>query len=262
MADASVTTAPPTPWRAASAMRIGDVLRRSATIFAARWPSCCAIMALGWAPFSAAVWISLASMNGDGPLGQASSFTIAALDFLFTIFAIACLIIASAAISFDAAEAGSGRSWSFRPSLGAAVHRSPAILALEVLIWLGAAAGALLLAAPGLIVLCMSAVALPACLVERLGPIRSLARSAFLTRGDRWRVFGLLCPLYVASLALGRELAFVAGLTLGAVPALLITLAYYIVVGAFNSVVIGVLYVQLRVAREGADIEPVVGVFD
>jgi hypothetical protein len=219
-------------------------------------------MALGWAPFSAAVWISLAGVNGDRPFAQASSAAIAALDYLFAIFAIACLIIASAAISFGAAEAASGRSLSFGRSLGVALVRSPAIVALEALIWLGAAPGALLLAAPGLIVLCMSAVALPACLVESLGPIRSLTRSAFLTKGERWRVFGVLCPLFVASVALGRTVAFTAGLTLGALPALLIALAYYVVVGAFNSLVIGVLHAQLRVAEEGADVEPVVGVFD
>ena len=40
------------------------------------------------------------------------------------------------------------------------------------------------------------------------------------------------------------------------------TFAIEAVIGAFNAVVVGVLYYQLRVAREGADIEKIASVFD
>ncbi|MDR3077831.1 MAG: hypothetical protein LBV15_03600, partial [Planctomycetota bacterium] len=45
--------------------------------------------------------------------------------------------------------------------------------------------GLVLLVIPGLIMLCMFAVSIPACVVEKLGAIDSMKRSAKLTRGRR-----------------------------------------------------------------------------
>ena len=43
--------------------------------------------------------------------------------------------------------------------------------------------------------LCVYAVASPACVVEKIGPIKAMSRSAFLTKGNRWRIFGLIALL-------------------------------------------------------------------
>jgi hypothetical protein len=40
-------------------------------------------------------------------------------------------------------------------------------------------------------------VALPACVVEGLGPIKSLGRSANLTKGHRWKILGIFLVLNV-----------------------------------------------------------------
>jgi hypothetical protein len=48
--------------------------------------------------------------------------------------------------------------------------------------------GFLLLIFPGLMLLTMWFVAAPACVVERLGPFRSMGRSAELTKGHRWKI--------------------------------------------------------------------------
>jgi len=50
---------------------------------------------------------------------------------------------------------------------------------------------------PGLIVFTMWFVATPACVVERLGPFRSMGRSRQLTKGHRWKIFGTIVLIFV-----------------------------------------------------------------
>lgn len=249
--------------RAPAAICVSNVLGRAARTFVRHWLACCAIMALGWAPSVAAVWMATIGIAYSYALiAGAPYFALEAIDYIFTFFSVTSLLLTNAAIAYAAAQAGRGQGSPFGRSLGVALRRLPAIIAIEALIWLGAAAAALLFVVPGLIVLCLSAVAVPAGLVERLGPFTAIARSAFLTKGNRWRVFALLCPLYIGSIVLGRAVIGIAALAFGVLAALFVTLAYYVVIGAFNAVVSGALYVELRIAREGAEVEPIVEVFD
>ena len=121
--------------------------------------------------------------------------------------------------------------------------------------------GLILLIAPGLIVFCVYCVALPACMAERIGPIKAMSRSAFLTKGNRWRVFGILALLYIIGTIFQQTVASGAAAAAGAY-SIVIALPVNIVVGAFSAVVVAVLYYHLRVAREGIDIEQIVKVFD
>ena len=104
--------------------------------------------------------------------------------------------------------------------------------------------------------------AVPVCVAERLGVGDSMRRSAFLTRANRWRIFGIfflvglgsVIPLAIAGVVVG----LVGGETLTDVVIYLIQA----VVGAFNAVLGGVLYYQLRAAKEGVDIDKIAAVFD
>src|SRR5262249_35243801 len=64
-----------------------------------------------------------------------------------------------------------------------------------LLLWLGFS----LLIIPGLILYTMWFVALPACVVERLGPWSSLRRSRELTKGHSWKLFGLALLLIIGA---------------------------------------------------------------
>src|SRR5262247_418116 len=57
--------------------------------------------------------------------------------------------------------------------------------------------GLILLMIPGLILYAMWFVAVPACVVERLGPWTSLRRSRDLTKGHRWKLCGLTLLLII-----------------------------------------------------------------
>ncbi len=110
----------------------------------------------------------------------------------------------------------------------------------------------------------------PCCVVERIGPIRSLQRSVVLTKGHRWKIFGILLLLFVSALigaliwggaayflirnAINSPIERIAMQGVSLVIAAIVT-AY------FNSLWI-MTYHDLRVAKEGIDTEQIAAVFD
>jgi hypothetical protein len=126
-----------------------------------------------------------------------------------------------------------------------------------ILMWLGL----ILLIIPGLMLYTIWFVGLPTCVVERRGPLTSLRRSWELTEGHHWKLFGLALLLIITSfgsLLLEFGVAAVAGRIVGLIGNLIwngIWLAFAAVVGT-------VTYHDLRVVKEGVDIEQIAVVFD
>ena len=109
-----------------------------------------------------------------------------------------------------------------------------------------------LLVVPGFILWTMWFVAIPACLVEQTGPWKSLSRSAALTKGNRWKIFGMVVVLIIISgisMPLINGLQAAAGTTIG----LLANLIWQAFVGVVSAVLGVVTYHDLRVANEGVD---------
>ena len=228
-------------------------------MFATHWLAYCAMMALGYAPITI---LTSGLASRIMPTGEWRTMAVALAVFIVIAALAFCLLLASAAISFGVAQDISGRGFSFGQSVRIALWRSPAILALTLLIGLCCMLTFALLIVPGVVVFCVYSVAIPACMIEGLGPLKSMSRSAFLTRGNRWRVFGILCELYVGGLVIDRLVSFILERIAGDIAALAISLTFDIVVGAFSAVALGVLYARLRVAREGVDIAHIAQVFD
>jgi hypothetical protein len=253
--------------RAPAALRIGDVLSGASRIVAARWLAFGAMIAPGPALFAAASWPpEVAQMRPSSHL-DASPFAYSleiqsAPSLALLALALVCSALAPAAVAFGAAKAAGGRQVPVGRCLGVALRRAPAILALTIVIGVGAMLGLVLLVVPGLLALCVTAVAIPACVVEGLGPIRSLTRSAFLTRGDRWRVFGLLVELYGSAWVVETLVVEATTHFAGDRVAAIVSLPLQIAIGAFTAVATAVLYARLRVAREGVALEQVATVFD
>jgi uncharacterized membrane protein len=264
MSDISVTGFAPGGVDAAPAIRIGDVFSRSWTMFAAHWFAYCCMMGFGYAPIVIVAALAGLAQGSQGPIGaQGQMATLAIIAaFIIGVAVFLWLLLAPAAINFGVAQEMSGRRYSFGQSVGVTLRRSPAILAVMILTGLYGGLASLLLVIPGLIVFCIYSVAIPACVFEGLGPLKSLSRSAFLTRGNRWRIFGFLALLYIGGPVLEQLLSFIAGLILGALPSLVVSLPFDIAVSAFSAVAVGALYAQLRIAREGVDIEHIAKVFD
>jgi uncharacterized membrane protein len=154
------------------------------------------------------------------------------------------------------AQAGAIAARRFLPLVGVAIL-------VSLLFWLGS----VLLIVPGLIVNAMYYVAAPACVAEQAGVRASLSRSRFLTKGHRLQIFGAFVlvwiVLLITNIAITAAVIALAGPVTMAMRA--VQVVSYVVpafLGAFNAVLVGVFYYQLRVAKEGVDIDKIASVFD
>jgi hypothetical protein len=117
------------------------------------------------------------------------------------------------------------------------------------------------LVVPVLILLTMWYVAIPACVVEQTGPWMSLSRSAALTNGNRWKVFGLITLVIIISY-IGAVLIGALVKAAGATGGLLAALIWNALFGAFFAILMGVTYHDLRIAKEGVDTDQIGAVFE
>jgi hypothetical protein len=103
-------------------------------------------------------------------------------------------------------------------------------------------------------------VALPVCVVERAGPFRSLGRSAALTAGHRWKILAILgLALLLDIMALSLPELLLARFPISR----LISSAFIeLLLWTYLMVLMVVAYHDLRIAREGVDIEGIASVFD
>jgi uncharacterized membrane protein len=155
-----------------------------------------------------------------------------------------------------------GRPVSLGESVAGGLSRFLPLLGVMILFTLGATLGFLLLIVPGIILMVMWYVAVPACVLERTGPARSLGRSRELTKGYRWKIFGLILLVYVLSIigsVLGSLLANTAAGMWGAA---IVQLIWQGLAAGFGTVMIAVVYYYLRVAKEGIDVDQIAAVFD
>jgi hypothetical protein len=170
--------------------------------------------------------------------------------------------LAQAAILYGAFQDMRGRPVQLGESLRKGFVRLLPILGLAICYILAVGLGSILLIVPGLILMTMWFVSLPACVVEKLGPLGSLGRSRRLTQGHRWKIFGILLLLLVVSFIggamIGELLAAVGGLAASAFGQWI----WNSVWGVFYALVIIIAYHDLRVAKEGVDIEQIAAVFD
>jgi hypothetical protein len=122
--------------------------------------------------------------------------------------------------------------------------------------------GLILMVVPGLILSTLWFVVLPACIVEQLGPWASLRRSQELTKGYRWKVLGLTLLLMISTY--GGSSVIDTWVTAATSPVVggACDLIWTAIWTAFTATTTIVTYHDLRMAKEGTDIEQIAVVFD
>ena len=119
-----------------------------------------------------------------------------------------------------------------------------------------------------IVVAVMLSVAIPVSVIERPGIGASLRRSRELTRGNRGKVFGLYVIIFIINLVVGMAVSAVLGtglLATGSVSVVWLTIVN-LLAQAFSSVLfavaLAVVYHDLRIAKEGANVEEIAAVFE
>ena len=134
----------------------------------------------------------------------------------------------------------------------------------SILLSLGVSVGLMLIVVPGLILLVMWWVYIPAIVVESKGIIEAFGRSRELTRGRRWHLLGLILivgiVVLIVSFVIGKALQDATGQVSTA--GTIIQYAVLSVLTAFNSVLVAVGYYYLRAEKEGTDVNAIASIFD
>jgi hypothetical protein len=193
--------------------------------------------------------------------------------FLVMFLTIVLGMLSQAIVLYGAFQDMRGRPVSLADCLKVGLHRFFPIVGLALSEGVAVMLASMLLIVPGMILYMMWFVATPVCVVEQLGPFRSLGRSRELTKGHRWKLFGLMLVILIPALIVGAILGVVIAVLgtggflsmstalatpLGQVVNLIWSAAW----SAFYAVMVVVTYHDLRVAREGIDTEQIAAVFE
>jgi hypothetical protein len=185
------------------------------------------------------------------PLG---TFEISYLrSFLVSIcyFALQGALMSGMMASFD----GGGRRLSFGQCLHAGLMNWPPLLGLGLVRGLAVLAGTVLFIVPGIILNMAWFVSSPARMLERQPLLASLTRSAELTRGHRWPIFGVSFILGILGFVIGVAVGFLVGFIAGvlkstgvvALPAQLVAIPLvYMITYPLGAAVVVSVYRQLR----------------
>jgi hypothetical protein len=232
---------------AAGDFRIGAVLNRTRRVLARNYLAFGTVTAVASLP---TLWLA------DSGGRTAMIIAAAVVSDLMRRFSLAILV-------YPALQEMRGARASLRRSLQVGWQRIPAVIGLAIAAAVLTALGFAVLIVPGLMVTTMLFVATPACVVERLDPFSSMERSARLTKGHRWKIFGLLLlvalPLGIAG-AVFDEVAEAMGL--GGVLTTLAEMAGDAIWNAVLAALVIATYHDLRVAQEGVDTAELAAVFE
>ncbi len=108
----------------------------------------------------------------------------------FIVFMLLSTLVQGALVRATLAHA-KGEKASFGACIGTGLSMAVPLIGLTLLIVLGLFAGFMLLLVPGIMLFIMWSVAAPALVAEESGVFAAFGRSRYLTKGARWRIFGL-----------------------------------------------------------------------
>lgn len=233
---------------------IGDILGGALGLYR-RYPWLFAILALGViAPYDLAVL----AVTGSGPLETGSQQNTEGylLLMLLNLSLVGPLI--SALHVHAVVRIGEGG----RPRVGEVALRGlqvlPVVVAAEVMATLGIALGFLALIVPGVLLSLRWAVVAQAAAIEEEGWLPALRRSARLTHGHYWRIFGLLFLTGLLTAGLMRGAAAIPLGSSSGAGSVALGVVVHTLTASFAALTLALLYFDLlaRVAKPAARSTP------
>lgn len=250
---------------------VGELLDAAIRIYRGRAKTLLAAVAIPVIPvllFTALVsWSAQPDLSVDPTTGQATfdggDFAVFVAGLLVSLVAtVVATSVATAACyrSISGAYVGDDPNW--RESLRFGWSRVWAVLGVTVLGLLATLGGLLACLVGVLVALAFFSVAMPAMLVEGLGPVQGMRRSWRLVRGTAWRVLGIVVLSLVLAFAfqavLSAPLALIFVLDLGTFLEQVLNVSTQtlstVLVTPFTAALTMALYVDLRVRKEGFDL--------
>ena len=244
------------------AFDIGKVIERTFGVVGANFPTlfglALVLAALPQAVAALALSPSAAGVPNLSPLWALGSL----------VAVVASFVLQAAVVHASVVDLNGGKA-SFGDSLGVGMANFLPVLGISILMTIGIAFGMILLVVPGVMMAVAWSVAVPAQVVEKTGVIQSFSRSAELTRGSRWAIFGL----FFVYLLLAFGFMLVAGLIFAALSFMtggpeslvmrgVITPLLQAVTSMIGASGAAAVYYELRSKKEGVGPQELAAVFD
>lgn len=235
--------------------RIGGVFGSAFNIYLKNIVPFSVIAGVVLLPVAVVAAFSIANQSQTDPSGALIGAIVAlALGMILT-------PICTAVILYSAFQDMRGKKASLGEAINWALSRFLPLLLLGIIYMLGVLAGAIALVIPAFILMVMWAVAIPACVVEKTSPIDSLSRSSELTKGNRWQIFAIIIIFSIVSFV-GGQVVQGLGMAGGIGLFVVVMVIWQGLIQAFYSVLMAVMYHDLRVTKEGGDVNRIASVFD
>ncbi len=189
--------------------RAGDVITAALVLYGRHWKLLVPIAAVVAMPLAVAAEVisfelAIESFSID-ERGRVSA-DVGAL-VIATVVAIVISLLASSLVTAAVTQAVASGIAGKEPSIGRSYRRAlprlAAVLIASLIVGVAVGVASLALLIPGVFLLVRWSVAVPAIVVERLGPIRGMGRSWRLVRGHGWHVLAAVLTALLISFVIG-----------------------------------------------------------
>ena len=247
--------------RNVKAFSVGDIVKTTLGVYFNNLAAFLPLSLIVLLPTFLVVLLPESSSFNDPPrLPDPGADPVAAYEAMFPYYIVAareglvgmlCGFLLHAALAYGVVRHLRGGRASFLGSLVQFAGYGAAVLAVAVIVTVATSIGFLLLIVPGVWLILVLWVALPALVVER-GGLRAIARSAELTRGFRIPIFVLAVILVAAQVVVGNVAAWIVSAMLpdGFLSWCAMQLLVVVMSGIYATAV-AVTYHDLRVLKEG-----------
>jgi hypothetical protein len=147
-----------------------------------------------------------------------------------------------------------GKPVYLRDSVACSMDILVPLTATSLLVGIGIGVGMFVFIVPGLALMCLWSAAMPVCVVERLSPLDCITRSMELTKGRRPGIFMLMVIIFAASAIASAIIRHIL-LTTSPLFTVLFTGLATLFIKAFLSVLVAVIYYELRADKEDFSID-------
>lgn len=226
---------------------IGSAISRSVSVWGRNLPFFFAVSFLAYLPML---------LLSPGVPTSGAAWGMWLLGFFFSIV---LSYVATGLMTYSVLEQLRGRAASPGASISYGLSRAGPLLAAAIFTGIMIGGAMLLLIIPGIILAVRWCLISPVVIAEK--GVDPRARSAELTAGHRWALFGLLFLLGIGGAIIGALARAVVGAHPGFMAMLLGQVLPQALVLSFSAVLYGIIYYQLRSEKEGIDIEQLTSVF-
>ncbi|MBX3462089.1 MAG: hypothetical protein KF830_02885 [Planctomycetes bacterium] len=232
-------------------LSVGELVGKTFSIYLRKLPALLLLSAIVLAPW---IVLLLSAREASTP-SRGVAIAIALLQAVLG-------MVLTGAVTYGVVQDMLGRPTSLGQVIAIGMQSLLRVLGTGIVVGTVVGIGMLLLIVPGIILQVVLFVAIPVAVMEKKGVGDSMSRSAKLTEGSRWQVFGGAVLVFVVTAGMAVLGAFAFATTSEEEAPLWFEILTAVALGPLSATMGAVCYVLLRQGKEHVDVQQIAGVFD